>query len=48
VWGLAVAGADGVDAVLNELWDELKITMGLCGINDVRAVPADLLAPVRG
>jgi isopentenyl diphosphate isomerase/L-lactate dehydrogenase-like FMN-dependent dehydrogenase len=44
---LAIAGEEGVDAVLNELWDELKIAMGLCGIPDVRHVPADLLAPVR-
>ncbi len=47
VWGLAVAGADGVDAVLNQLWDELRVAMGLCGVNDVAAVPADLLAPSR-
>jgi 4-hydroxymandelate oxidase len=47
VWGLAIAGEEGVDAVLNELWDELKIVMGLCGIPDVRHVPSDLLAPVR-
>jgi 4-hydroxymandelate oxidase len=47
VWGLAVAGADGVDAVLNQLWEELRIAMALCGVNDVAAVPADLLAPSR-
>jgi 4-hydroxymandelate oxidase len=47
VWGLAVGGAEGVDAVLNEFLSELKIAMGLCGVNDVNAVPADLLAPPR-
>lgn len=47
VWGLAVAGADGVDAVLGELWNELKIAMALCGVSNVEAVPADLLAPPR-
>jgi 4-hydroxymandelate oxidase len=48
VWGLAVGGDAGVDAVLTELADDLARTMALCGVTDVRDVPPDLLArPVR-
>jgi 4-hydroxymandelate oxidase len=44
VWGLALAGADGVDAVLTELADDLARTMGLCGVTEVHHVPRDILA----
>jgi 4-hydroxymandelate oxidase len=47
IWGLATGGADGVTAVLTGLADELALTMTLCGLDDVRSVPRDTVAPVR-
>jgi len=43
-WGLAIGGADGVARVLNGLTEELAHTMALCGLDDVREVPADTVA----
>ena len=45
IWGLATGGADGVRAVLDGLRDSLALTMALCGITDVRAVPGELVVP---
>ena len=44
VWGLATGGADGVARVLGGLTEELAVTMALCGVDDVRAVPRDTVA----
>jgi 4-hydroxymandelate oxidase len=47
VWGLATGGAEGVAAVLAGLGEELAHTMALCGLDDVRSVPRDMLTPAR-
>jgi 4-hydroxymandelate oxidase len=44
LWGLAMAGADGVAAVLRQVVDELETDAALCGVGDVRQVPRDLVA----
>jgi 4-hydroxymandelate oxidase len=44
VYGLAVGGADGVQAVLDELRDELARAMALCGATSVDEVTRDLVA----
>ena len=43
VWGLAVAGADGVRAVFDHLRDELVRTMALCGVARLGEATRDLL-----
>jgi 4-hydroxymandelate oxidase len=45
IWGLATGGADGVARVLTRLSEELAHTMGLCGLDDVGAVPRDTVTP---
>jgi len=44
VWGLALAGADGVRDVLAHLRGELVRTMALCGIAKVEEITRDLVA----
>ena len=43
VWGLAIAGADGVRDVFEHLRGELKRTMGLCGVAKLSEVTRDLV-----
>jgi 4-hydroxymandelate oxidase len=45
VWGLALAGADGVRDVLEHLRGELTRTMALCGVTKLDEVTRDLVAP---
>jgi 4-hydroxymandelate oxidase len=47
IWGLATGGAEGVAGVLTGLGEELAHTMALCGLDDVRSVPRDMLSPAR-
>jgi 4-hydroxymandelate oxidase len=47
VWGLAVAGEDGVAAVLGLLGDELRRALALCGCSSVGELGRELLWPVR-
>jgi len=44
VYGLALAGADGVQAVMEHLWAELDLTMALTGVAGVDQISRDLLA----
>jgi 4-hydroxymandelate oxidase len=44
VWGLALAGADGVRDVLAHLHAELARTMALCGVAKVKEITPDLIA----
>jgi lactate 2-monooxygenase len=44
LYGLALAGADGVRQVIENVVAELELTMGLVGVPEVRAITADLLA----
>jgi len=44
-WGLAVAGADGVEHVLRLLTDEFELAMGLCGAARVEEIAANILRP---
>jgi L-lactate dehydrogenase (cytochrome)/lactate 2-monooxygenase len=44
VYGLALAGEDGVRAVLEHLLAELDLTMGLAGVRSVADIGPDLLA----
>jgi 4-hydroxymandelate oxidase len=43
LWGLALAGASGVEAVLERIAHELDVAMALCGCPDVAAIGPDLL-----
>lgn len=43
LWGLAIGGQSGVEAVLGLLADELDLTMALCGAPDLSTITADLL-----
>jgi len=45
LWGLTVAGADGVAAVLTRLRDELFVAAALCGTASVRDLPGGLVVP---
>jgi 4-hydroxymandelate oxidase len=45
LWGLAVAGAEGVAAVLHLLRDELTRAMTLAGCPDVASIGRDLIRP---
>jgi lactate 2-monooxygenase len=45
VYGLALAGADGVRAVLEHLMAELDLTMALTGVASVAEITRDLLVP---
>jgi isopentenyl diphosphate isomerase/L-lactate dehydrogenase-like FMN-dependent dehydrogenase len=42
--GLALAGRDGVRAVLSNIAAELDLTMGLSGVGAVREIGPELLA----
>lgn len=44
LWGLAVGGADGAHAVLDELTSELARSMALLGVTDVAGLDRSLLA----
>src|SRR4029078_1582873 len=43
LWGMALAGPDGVARVLDDLREGLAEDAGMCGIADVAAVPRDLV-----
>jgi len=45
VYGLALAGSAGVQEVLKNIMAEFYFTMGLAGINSVREITRDTLAP---
>ena len=45
VWGLTVAGADGVQWVVETLWSELAMAMGLLGAASVDDLTPDLIWP---
>jgi isopentenyl diphosphate isomerase/L-lactate dehydrogenase-like FMN-dependent dehydrogenase len=45
VYGLAVGGAQGIEAVVRQLAGELDLTMALCGVRTARDVPRSLVAP---
>ena len=46
-WGLAVAGAEGVRAVLEMLRDELSLAMALAGCRTLADLTPDLVVPIR-
>ncbi len=46
LWGLTVAGAEGVRSVLETLGRELAMAMALCGVSTVAGVDTDLLHPI--
>jgi 4-hydroxymandelate oxidase len=43
-WGLAVAGADGVERMLTSVRTELLDEAGMCGVTDLSALPDGLIA----
>jgi L-lactate dehydrogenase (cytochrome)/lactate 2-monooxygenase len=43
VYGLALAGADGARAVMEHVWAELDLTMGLAGARTIEQIDRDLL-----
>lgn len=43
IWGLTVAGADGVQWVIETLWTELAMAMGLLGAATIDDLSADLI-----
>jgi 4-hydroxymandelate oxidase len=43
IWGLTVAGADGVQWVLDTLWSEFAMAMGLLGAASVEDLTPDLI-----
>lgn len=43
LYGLAAMGEEGVTRALNIFRDELRVSLALTGVNDVRAVSADVL-----
>jgi isopentenyl diphosphate isomerase/L-lactate dehydrogenase-like FMN-dependent dehydrogenase len=47
LWGLAVAGAAGVDRTLQLLREEMTTTMALCGQTSVRGLKPDLIRRVN-
>jgi 4-hydroxymandelate oxidase len=46
VWGLAVAGEEGVSDVLELLAGELHVAMKVCGVTSVQAVSRELVSPL--
>jgi 4-hydroxymandelate oxidase len=46
-WGLAVAGADGVQQTLRLLNEELRINLGLAGLTSARRIPRHAVRRVR-
>jgi lactate 2-monooxygenase len=47
VYGLAIAGADGVRQVIENIVAELDLTMGLLGIHAIKDLSRDLLVAVN-
>ena len=47
IWGLATAGADGVQHVLEILRDELSLAMALAGCRSIDEITPDLVIPFR-
>jgi lactate 2-monooxygenase len=47
VWGLALGGQAGVEAVLKMVLAELDLTMALCGLTRPEEIGPELLAPAR-
>lgn len=47
LWGLSVAGAEGVEDVLAHLHAELVRAMALSGVTSLADIEADLIAPVK-
>ncbi len=45
LYGLAIAGADGVRQVIENVVAELDLTMGLVGVSDLGGITPDLLVP---
>ncbi len=45
IYGLAVAGADGVRQVIENVIAELDLTMGLVGVGDIAGITPELLVP---
>ena len=43
LWGLAVAGEEGVDHVLQLLRDEIDVSMALCGCRGIQDIEPSLL-----
>jgi 4-hydroxymandelate oxidase len=48
LWGMALAGADGVARVLDDLREGLAEEAGMCGIADIASVPRDLVVDAAG
>ncbi|MEP6637710.1 MAG: alpha-hydroxy acid oxidase [Chloroflexota bacterium] len=48
LWGMALAGADGVARVLDDLREGLAEDAGMCGIADIATVPRDLVVDALG
>jgi 4-hydroxymandelate oxidase len=48
LWGMALAGADGVTRVLDDLREGLAEDAGMCGIADIARVPRDLVVDAAG
>jgi 4-hydroxymandelate oxidase len=48
LWGMALAGPDGVARVLDVLRDELAEDAGMCGVADIADVPRDLVSAAAG
>ena len=44
LWGLSIAGADGVQMVMEHLHDELTRAMRLCGASKLSDLTPDLVA----
>ncbi|GAA3619668.1 lactate 2-monooxygenase [Microlunatus ginsengisoli] len=47
LYGLALAGADGVRQVIENVIAELDLTMGLVGVPDLASITPDVLVPTR-
>jgi len=43
LWGLAIAGQQGVELALTRLRDELDVVMGLCGCASPAEVSSELI-----
>jgi 4-hydroxymandelate oxidase len=44
LWGLATAGAKGVERAIDALTDDLRHVMALTGVPDLAAIRRDLVA----
>ena len=47
IYGLAIAGADGVRQVIENIIAELDLTMGLLGVPTIAALSPDLWSRLR-